>query len=154
MNSNSNKENYGLIIEKEYIFTKNYELLGSISDEDNLFLLNYIKEEGNDEYLFCIFDFNINQYICSFHFNNSLSNPKIFVKMKYDIKIDKQGFVISNEDLEFIQYFYDKNYINKIYFVNILKAEKKSGSLPSKLANVNKEVIMITDNNSYYLSNY
>ena len=151
---NTNKENYGLIIEKEYIFTKNYELLGCISDEDNLFLLNYIKEEENYEYLFCIFDFNINQYIYSFNFNNIGTNPKIFVKMKYDINIDKQGFVIINDDLEFIQYFYDKNYINKIYYVNSVKVEKKSGKLPSKLLNVDKEVIMITDNNSYYLSNY
>ena len=153
-NSNTNQENYGLIIEKEYIFTKNYEILGSISDEDNLFLINYIKEEGDYEYLLCIFDFNINQYIFSFKFHNIWTNPKIFVKMKYDIKIDKQGFVISNEDLDFIQYFYDKNYSNKIYYVNIVKAEKKSGNLPSKLLNVDKEVIMITDNNSYYLSNY
>ena len=153
-NSNTNKENYGLIIEKEYIFTKSYELLGSISDEDNLLLLNYIKEEGDYEYLLCIFDFNINQYIYSFNLHNIWANPKIFVKMKYDIKIDKQGFVISNEDLEFIQYFYDKNYINKIYYVNTVKAEKKSGKLPSKLLNVDKEVIMITDNNSYYLSKY
>ena len=153
-NPNTNKESYGLIIEKEYTFTKNYELLGSISDEDNLFLLNYIKEEGDYENLVCIFDFNINQYVYSFKFHNIWENPKMFVKMKYDIKIGKQGFVISNENLEFIQYFYDKNYDNKIYYVNIVKAEKKSGKLPSKLLNVNKEVIMIIDNNSYYLSNY
>ena len=154
-NSNDKKENFGLNIEKEYTFPKNYELLGSISDEENLLLLNYIKEEGEFfEYLFCIFDFNIDQYICSFQFQNIWANPKIFVKMNYDFKIDKQGFVICNEDLDLIQYFYDKNYTNKIYYVNINKAVKKLGNSPSKLLNVDKEIIMMTNNNNYYLSNY
>ena len=154
-NSNDKKENFSLNIEKEYTFPKNYKLLGSISDEENLLLLNYIKEEGEFfEYLFCIFDFNIDQYICSFQFQNIWANPKIFVKMNYDFKIDKQGFVICNEDLDLIQYFYDKNYTNKIYYVNIIKAEKKMGNSPSKLLNVDKEIIMMTNNNNYYLSNY
>ena len=74
--------------------------------------------------------------------------------MNYDFKIDKQGFVICNEDLDFIQYFYDKNYTYKIYCVNIIKAEKKMGNSPSKLINVDKEIIMMTNNNNYYLSNY
>ena len=153
-NSNDKKENFGLNIEKEYTFPKNYELLGSISEEENLFLLNYIKEEGDFEYLFCIFDFNIEQYIYSFQFHNIWTNPKIFVKINYDFKFDKQGFVICNEDLDFIQYFYDKNYTNKIFYVNIIKAEKKMKDAPSKLLSVNKEIIMITKNNNYYLSNY
>ena len=154
-NSNYNLENFGLDIEKEYTFPKNYELLGSISDEENLLLLNYIKEEGEFfEYLLCIFDFNIDQYICSFQFQNIWTNPKIFVKMKYDFKIDKQAFVACNEDLDFIQYFYDKKYTNKIYYVNIIRAEKKIGNSPSKLLNVDKEIIMMTNNNNYYLSNY
>ena len=153
-NTNYKKENFYLNIEKEYTCPKNYELLGSISEEENLLLLNYIKEEGGYEYLFCIFDFNINQYIYSFHFHNIWTNPKLFVKMNYDLKINKQGFVICNEDLDFIQYFYDKNYVNKIYYVNIVKAEKKEKDIPSKILNVDKEIIMMTNNNTYYLSNY
>ena len=152
---NYNKEDFGLNLEKEYTFPKNYELLGSISDEENLLLLNYIKEEGDFEYLFCIFDFNIDQYIYSFHFHNIWTNPKLFVKLNYDFKIDLQGFVICNEDLDLTQYFYDKNYTNKFYYVNIIKAEKKSGGNdPSKLLNVGKEIIMMTKNNYYYISKY
>ena len=165
LNNNKNKENNKednnnniLDVKKEYIFSKKYELLGCISDEDNLFLINYTNEAINNfEYLFYIFDFNICHFTYTFKFHNDWSNPKYFIKYNYDNINDKIGFVIIDYEYNFIQYFYEKDYINKIYYFNTIKIGKKIRNELNALNHFRslslKHKILLFYNNHYYILN-
>ena len=60
-NNQTNKENIikvcnsSIKIKKEYIFEKNFNLLGSISADDNLLLLNYSENNNGKENILYIF---------------------------------------------------------------------------------------------------
>ena len=155
-NTEKDNNNKLLTIKKHFMFQNNYELLGSISDEDNLLLLfNSLKDKNNIfEYELYIFDFNICQFINCFKINNILSSPKLFVRMNNDAFNNINFFFICDEDLNLYQYFYDKNYINKICYINNEKTTKKGINKPTKLINLYKEIILLNNNNDYYLLKY
>ena len=133
---------------KEYIFPNNYEILGILSEEKNLLLLHYIKEDSNNfAYLF-IFDLNIFQFINIFKFHDVWTNPKYFVNIN-----SNQEFIIFDEDLNMTQYLYDENYTNKIYYINIIKKDKNLKSNPDIILGLKDIIIMISKHNNYYILN-
>lgn len=140
-----NKNNF--IISKEYLIPKNYELLGSLSEEKNLLLMNYA---NNNIHLFCIFDFNICQFIKSFKIHNEFSCPKLFMKIKYDIKVNKTGIIICDENINLIQYFYDEEN-SMIYFLKIIENRKKMFNIPVKLIYLKQNIIILCNKNNYFL---
>ena len=150
---NENKENNNsLIIIKEYKIPYNCQLLGVLSEEENLFLMSLKKE--NDRQLnphLCIFDFSICQFIKSFKFHNEFAYPKLFIKIKYDKNAKKEGFIISDENLNLTQYFYDKESKDLIYYVKVIEAEKKMYSMPIKLIYLRENIIILCTNNNYYI---
>ena len=111
-----------LKIVKQYIFNKNYELLGVVSEQRNIFLLKFTSENNKKQYDFYLFDFSINQFIYHYKlYNNTFIEPKLLIKITYNNIFDKQGFIILCKDLTIGQYFYDENYNNRIYRVNCIK---------------------------------
>ena len=142
-------------IKKEFVFSNNYELLGSISDEENLLLFNYKEQMKTNifEYKLCIFNFNICQFIRSFKFHNIWSSPKLFAKINKMHLNNEFEFTICDEELNIFQYIYDKNYMNKIYYINDFQAEKRTKNKPTKLISLGKRVIILC-NNSYYIFSY
>ena len=151
---NNSKKNDGLIkVKKEFTFGKNFNLLGSISNDDNLLLLNYIEDKKNSENIFYIFDFNIFQFVNVFKFHNIWRTPVLFEKKNYEILYDKNGFIICDEDLNIIQYFYDKNYQNKIYYINISKVKKRTDKKPVKFICLDNKIILLCHDSQYYLLN-
>ena len=153
-NDDANQENkddkkiYIQKIKKEFLFNKNYSLLGCISNEENLLLLNYYEEKNNSQNELLIFDFNICQFIYSFKFHDKWATPKICTISNYENSIE---FTVCDDDLNLIQYFYDKNYENKIYYINISKAEAKTNQKADKLIYLYKRILLICQNNDYYL---
>jgi hypothetical protein len=135
-----------LDIKNEYIFPKNYQFLGNLSEESNLFLINY-------NYFFCIFDFNICQFTHVFNSHNIETHPKYFIKYNYNSIIDKKGFVLMNEDFSFVQYFYNDDYENKIYYFNKVTAEKNKKKLPNNIQSLKNTIVVLCDHNNYYLLN-
>ena len=140
----NNEDDCNLDIKNEYILPKNYQFLGNISEEDNLFLFNYNN-------LFYIFDFNICQFTYIFNSHNKNTFPKYFVKYNYDFINDKEGFVIINEDFSLTQYFYDNLYTNKIYYINKLAIEQKINNSPNKMFSAKNKFIVFCNNNDYYM---
>jgi hypothetical protein len=109
-------------IVKQYIFNKNYELLGMVSEQKNIFLVKYISENNKKQIDFYLFDFSINQFIYHYKLhNNTFVEPKLLIKIDYNNILDKQGFIILCKDLTIGQYFYDENYNNRIYRINFIK---------------------------------
>ena len=146
-----NNENNPITIEREYIFNNNYELLGELNDK--LLLLNYNKKD-NSECEFYIFDFSICQFIYSFKLHNIWYCPKLFIKINSDKLIDIKRFVICDENLNLFQYFYDNNYMNKIYYINnSIQIENKTKSKPSKFISLDNRIIILCNNNELYLLN-
>ena len=150
--NNSTEQDDNINIIKEYSFSKNHHLIGLLSEEKNYLLLNYI-EESNSSYenLFCIFDFNNLQYIKTFKFISKWFRPKILSIWNYDKISEKKGFIIIDEDINIIQYFYDEQYVNKIYSINALKMNEKSKKIFKNIINLGKKSIIYCKNNSYYL---
>lgn len=140
-----------IIIEKSYIIPKNYELLGCLSEEDNLLLMCYKINEDNIEPLLCIFDFGIRQFIRTFKFHNSCYCPKLFSKIHYEQILGKDGFVICDENLNLIQYFYDKETKDMIYYVKEITTDKKMYNKPIKLMNLFNTTIILCNNNNYFI---
>ena len=148
------EDNLDLDIQKEYIFPKNYQVLSCISEEKQLLLLkNYIKEENNiiKENNFYIFDYNICQIIYSFKSYNKWLNCQYYIKWNYDKIIDKQGYLIMDENLNIIQYFFDENYTNYLYYINGLKIEKNTKNQLSKILELGNKMIVYCKNKNYYL---
>ena len=153
-NLSSEKSNNDLKIKREFTFDKNFSLLGCISEKNNLLLLNYSERNNNRmENLFYIFDFNNCQFINSFKFHSIWTEPILFAKINYNNIFDKTGFVLCDKDLNYIQFFYDKNYINQIYYINSSKLKEKSGQNVSKMIALDKKVIFLCNNNEYYIIN-
>ena len=152
---NDTKEIYNdLKIKKEYIFDSKFSLLGSISEEDNLLLLNYSENNNNIiENIFYIFDFNICQFIKAFKYHNIWKAPILFEKINYHNLLNKKEFIICDEDMNIIQYIYDKNYANKIYYISSSKANEKLGRKPFKLICLNNLIILLCNNSEYYTIN-
>ena len=48
---------------------------------------------------------------------------KPLIKLKYDKINDKKCFIIIDKDANIYQYFYDEEFINKIYLINTIKSE-------------------------------
>ena len=133
---------------KEYILPNNYEILGILSEEENLILLHCVKEDSNNfGYLF-IFDLNIFQFINMFKFHDVWADPKYFVNLN-----SNHEFIIFDEDLNMIQYLYDENYTNKIYYINIIKKDKILKSNPDIILALKDIFFMISNNNNYYILN-
>ena len=145
-NGNENVNNCALNIKNEYIFPKNYQFLGNISEESNLFLINY-------NYFFCIFDFNNCQFTHVFTTHNIETQPKYFIQYNYNCIIDKKGFVLMNEDFSFVQYFYNDDYENKMYYFNKVTTEKKDKKLTKNILGLKNKIIVLYDRNNYYLLN-
>ena len=144
-------------IKKEYIFDKNFSLLGSISDDDNLLLLNYSENNNNInkiENILYIFDFNICQFINAFKFNNMWKQPKLFAKMDYENLLNRKGFIICDEELYVEQYFYDKNYVNKIFHTSRAIINLKTDKEPFKLISLNNSIFLICNNSEYCIMNF
>ena len=150
-NEDEEEDNLDLDIQKEYIFPKNYQVLTCLSEEKQLLLLNYIKEENNiiKENNFYIFDYNICQIIYSFKSHCKWLKSKIYAKWNYDKIIDKKGYLILDENLNVIQYFFDENYSNYLYYFNGLTIEKKNQL--SKILDLGNKMIIYCKNKNYYL---
>ena len=144
--SNKNKNSINVI--KEYKIPYNYELLGLLSEEENLFLMSF--KEDNNPHL-CIFDFSICQFIKSFKFHNEFVFPKLFVKIKFEKNMKNERFIICDENLNLTQYFYDKNSKDMIYYVKVIEAEKKMYHMPIKLIYLKQNMIILCTNNNCYL---
>ena len=165
IDTNNNKTNYitpdndndkNIIIQKikkEFLFDKCYSLLGCISAQENLLLINYLGDNNNSQNELFIFDFNICQFIYMFKFHHKWTTPKLSAKINYRNSIDKVEFIICDDDLNLTQYYYDKNYENKIYYNYTSKADKKDNQKADKLICLYKRILLFCQNNSYYLSN-
>ena len=152
-NINKEKENkYSIVVLKEYKIPYNYELLGVLSEEENLFLMSLKKEDENsfNPHL-CIFDFSICQFIKSFKFHNNFAYPKLFIKIKFEKNIKNEGFIVCDENLNLTQYFYDKDSKDMIYYVKIIEAKKKMYNMPLKLIYLEQNIIIFCNKNNYYL---
>ena len=141
-----------LNIKKEYIFDKNFSLLGSISNDEDLLLLNYSKNNILENILY-IFDFKISQLIHSFKFDNYLNTPILLTKINKYYLVDMKRFIICDNKLNLIQYGYNKNYENKIFYINKIKAEKNPDINPFKIVSLDNIIILLCDNNDYYILN-
>ena len=145
------KENFdfgdnNLEIIKEYTFNKNYELVGCLSEENNLLLLNHFdnNKRNSKVYFLSIFDYNIDQFIYSFKINNNLTCPKLLKILNFNAIKDKQGFIIIDKCLDITQYFYEEGYINKIYCVHIIKAdENKKTQISGMISLIKKNEYLI-----------
>ena len=143
-----------LKIKKEYLFDSNFSLLGSISEEDNLLLLNYSENNNNIiENIFYIFDFNICQFIKSFKYHNAWKTPILFERINYHNLLNQKEFIICDEDMSIIQYIYDKKYENKIYYISSSKAKERLERKPFKLICLNNLVILLCNNSEYFTIN-
>ena len=134
--------NINFEITKEYIFNKNYQLVGCLSEESNLLLLNYFdgnKSQNSKENLLSIFDYNISQFIYTFKLNNNLTCPKLLKLLNFNIFDDKLGFIIINNCLDITQYFYEEDYINKIYSVHTIKVEENKRTQISPMISLIKK---------------
>ena len=89
----------------------------------------------------------------SFKFHNIWSSPKLFAKINKMHLNNEFEFTICDEELNIFQYIYDKNYMNKIYYINDFQAEKRTKNKPTKLISLGKRVIILC-NNSYYIFSY
>ena len=142
-----------LNIKKEFMFDKNFILLGCLSEEDNLFLLNNTKENDNKiENIHYIFDLNICQFIHAFKFHCSFREPILFAKINCKDLLDKSVFILCDGYLNFIQIFFDKDYINKIYYISS-ETKQRSDINISKIINLDQKIICLCNNNEYYLLN-
>ena len=131
---------------KEYTFNNNYELVGCLSEENNLLLLNHFdnNKSNSKEYFLSIFDYNIDQFIYSFKINNNLTCPKLLKILNFNAVKDKQGFIIIDNCLDITQYFYEENYINKIFCVHIIKAdENKKTQISGMISLIKKNEYLI-----------
>ena len=152
--SENNKKNNYLKIKNEFIFKKDYEVIGCLSNKDNLLFINYNDKNKCFEGRIYIFNFNIYQFINCYNFHNVLNLPKLFIKISNNYFEDKNGFIICDNDLNLFQYFYDKNYTQKIYYINNSLPEKKVKCFPLKGISLDNKLILFCSNNNYYLLNY
>ena len=158
-NENAINEDECFEIQKEYEFPKNYQFLGCVSDEKELFLLYYKEEDKINilESYFYIFDYNNFQYIKKFKLNDKWLSPKVFIKWDYNNVIDKLGYIIMDKNLKLIQCFFDENYSNYFYCINLVKIgedEDKNKNKKNefyKLFKLDKRLIIYCKNNNYYL---
>jgi hypothetical protein len=140
-----------IIIEKSYKIPKNYELLGCLSEEDNLLLMSYKINLNNFEPLICLFNFGSYQFIKTFKFHNSCYCPKLFSKIHTISTLEKDGFIICDENLNLIRYFYDKDSKDMIYYVKEISTDKKMNNKPIQLINLFNTIIVLSSMNNYFI---
>ena len=88
-----------------------------------------LNKKNENEKIFSIFDYNNNQFIYTFKFNN-ISSSTIFLNILNFDNINIQGFIMMDKNLNIYQYLYDENYENKVYNIyNIDSNEDKSNQL-------------------------
>ena len=153
---NTIKDSCSIKIKKEFIFEKNYSLLGCISEKENLFLLNYFNNDINNkaENIFYIFNFNICQFVNTFKYHNDWITPILFAKLNNNNNLlDKKEFIICDKELNIIQYCYEKNYMNLIYYINTSKAIKKNDKRAVKVLILDKIIVLLCNDNEYYIIN-
>ena len=126
---------------KEYKFNNNYEILGMLSEEKDLIMLKYT-EDNKKENEYCIFDYNISQFLFYFKLHNTIIEPKILIKIDYNNIFDKQGFIILCKDFTIEQYFYDEDYNNKIYRINSINLSEIKNNLISEIFSfINNDIL-------------
>ena len=153
-NSLSNKNCNNLSIKKEFTFDKNFTLLGCISEADNLLLLNYSEPNNHTlENIIYIFDFNICQFIDAFIFHCVFTLPILLSKINYENLYDKNGFILCDKDLNYVQFFYDKNYINRIYYIKSSKLKEKGEQNADKIVALDNRIVFLCSNKEYYIIN-
>ena len=130
--------------ESEYILTNKYQLVGCLSEEQNLLILNYINNKSNKiEYQILIFDCNIKQFIYSFKLQDKLIEPKFLIKLDFYQINDKQGFIMLDKDFNILQYFYDAQFVNKIYYINEITSNESKNNQIKGMFNLIKKNISI-----------
>ena len=150
---NTTKDEFNAKIKKEFMFDKNYSLLGCISDEDNLLLLNYLDDNSNQKMdnILYIFDFNICQFVNAFRYHSESIQPLLFAQLNNNYLNDKKEFIICDKDLSVIQYCYEKEYRNKIYYINSSIAEdNNSDKRAIKILGLDNLIIILCHNSEYY----
>jgi hypothetical protein len=65
--------------------------------------------------------------------------------------LEKDGFVICDENLNLIQYFYDKESKDMIYYVKEVNTDKKMFNIPIKLMNLFNTTIILSSKNNYFI---
>ena len=150
---NSTKDGCGINIKKEFMFDKNYSLLGCLSESDNLFLLNYCNNDINSktQNIFYIFDFNICQFVNCFKYHNEFIAPKFFALINNNNLFDKNQFIICEKNLTIIQYCYEKNYKNKIYHFNSSQVKQKNDKKVVKILSLDDIIFLLCYNSEYYI---
>ena len=114
---------------REYIFNKNYQLIGCLSEKNPLLLLKYIEEKkDNQKNLFYIFDYNTNQFINSFQCNNGLDSPRLLILLNFGKIVNDQGFIIMDNELNIYQYFFDEENEKTVYFINRIKTDENKNN--------------------------
>ena len=135
-------DNNILIIENEYKL-ENYELIGCLSEDKSLVLINYVNNKNiNKECQFSIFDCNSNQIIYSFKLYKKFIEPKSLIKLNFYKINDKQGFIILDKYLNIFQYFYDENTTYKIYYINRLKLDENKNNQIYEIISFIKNIII------------
>ena len=152
---NTTKDEFNVKIKKEFMFEKNYSLLGCISNEDNLLLLNYLDDNSNhklDNILY-IFDFNICQFVNAFRYHSESIQPLLFAELNNNYLYDKKEFIICDKDLSAIQYCYEKGYSKKIYYINSSIAEDNNSNdkRAIKVLCLDNLIIILCNNSEYYI---
>ena len=149
----SSKDNCNdLKIKKEFTFDKNFNLLGCISEKDNLLLI-YVEDNKNEENLFYIFDFNICQFVNVFKFQNLLISPILFAKMNCENMFDKNAFILCDNNLNYLQLLYEQNYENQIYNINSSKSNVKPEQQVERIIILDKKIFLFCNNGKYYIIN-
>ena len=140
-------------IQKEFSFEKGFEVLGSLSKEENLLLINYINNTSSFTSKLYIFDFNICQFTYSFIFHALFTLPKIYLKINFKYSLEKIQFILCDDELNLFQYYYSKDYSNKIYYQKRITPEKKVQSGILKILNLESQLMVVCKNSDYYILN-
>ena len=95
------------------------------------------------EYQILIFDCNIKQFIYSFKLQDKLIEPKFLIKLDFYQINDKQGFIMLDKDFNIFQYFYDAQFVNKIYYINEITSNESKNNQIKGMFNLIKKNISI-----------
>ena len=74
--------------------------------------------------------------------------------MNYENLLNRKGFIICDEEMYVEQYFYDKNYVNKIFHSSRAIIKLKTDEKPFKLISLNNSIILICNNSEYCIMNF
>jgi hypothetical protein len=71
-------------------------------------------------------------------------------KYYYENMKDIQGFFIIDADINLTQYFYDKDYTNKIYYIKQIKSKNTFKREIDKYIILKGKMILFSNNSNYY----